>query len=106
MAGNTPDADRASMSGRNEQVHQPDREGTPNLGAASDPGGRDFGDSAGYGTGGSAQDYRDVLGEDAAGRPSRPNPLDAVMATGSDQAAPQQTHAAAREERRSVQTAP
>jgi hypothetical protein len=39
--------------------------------------GRDFGDSAGYGGGGSTQDYRDVLGEDAAAR--RPNPLDSVM---------------------------
>src|SRR4051794_32841281 len=106
MAENAPDAGGASTSGSNEQLRQPDTQETPNLGAASDPGGRDFGDSAGYGTGGSAQDYRDVLGEDAAGRPSRPNPLDAVMATGSDQAAPQQTHAAAREERRSVQTAP
>ncbi|HEX2552711.1 MAG TPA: hypothetical protein VHL98_03355 [Microvirga sp.] len=38
---------------------------------------RDFGDSAGYGGGGSTRDYRDVLGEDEARR--RPNPLDAVM---------------------------
>src|SRR4051812_26362338 len=106
MAGNTPDADRASMSGRNEQVHQPDREGTPNLGAASDPGGRDFGDSAGYGSGGSAQDYRDVLGEDAAGRPSRPNPLDAVMTTNSGEVIPQRTHAEAGEERGNRQKAP
>ena len=40
--------------------------------------GRDFGDSAGYGGGGSTRDYRDVLGEDEARR-NRPNPLDAVM---------------------------
>ena len=40
--------------------------------------GRDFGDSAGYGGGGSTRDYRDVLGEDEA-RSRRPNPLDAVM---------------------------
>ena len=40
--------------------------------------GRDFGDSAGYGGGGSTRDYRDVLGEDEARR-HRPNPLDAVM---------------------------
>src|SRR3954451_14298640 len=106
MAGNTPDADRASMSGCNEQVHQPDREETPNLGAASDPGGRDFGDSAGYGSGGSTRDYRDVLGEDAAGRPNRPNPLNAVMTAGSGEAAPRQTHAAPREERGNGQTAP
>lgn len=40
--------------------------------------GRDFGDSAGYGGGGSTRDYRDVLGEDET-RSRRPNPLDAVM---------------------------
>ncbi len=39
--------------------------------------GRDFGDSAGYGSGGSTRDYREVLGEDEARR--RPNPLDSVM---------------------------
>jgi hypothetical protein len=38
--------------------------------------GRDFGDSAGYGGGGSTRDYRDVLGENEL---RRPNPLDAVM---------------------------
>jgi len=37
---------------------------------------RDFGDSAGYGTGGSTLDYRDLLPDE---RPVRPNPLDAVM---------------------------
>jgi osmotically-inducible protein OsmY len=31
---------------------------------------RDFGDSAGYGTGGSARDWRDVMGEDRTGRRS------------------------------------
>src|SRR5215210_2410210 len=91
MAANTPDADHASTSGRNEQPRQTDTEDTPNLGAACDSSGRDFGDSAGYGTGGSARDYRDVLGEDAAGRLSRPNPLDAVMTAGSGEAAPWQT---------------
>lgn len=40
-------------------------------------GDRDYGNSAGYGSGGSALDYHDV-GDMAAG-PSRPNPLDAVM---------------------------
>jgi hypothetical protein len=38
---------------------------------------RDFGDSAGYGGGGSARDYQDVVGEER--RISRPNPLDAVI---------------------------
>lgn len=42
---------------------------------------RDFGDSAGYGGGGSTRDYRDVLGSDAD-RPRRPNPLDEVMKPG------------------------
>lgn len=42
---------------------------------------RDFGDSAGYGGGGSTRDYRDVLGADAD-RPRRPNPLDEVMKPG------------------------
>jgi NAD(P)-dependent dehydrogenase (short-subunit alcohol dehydrogenase family) len=50
---------------------------------ANDPGSRtpperDFGDAAGYGSGGSTLDYRDVVGEDPA-RAGRPNPLDAVM---------------------------
>jgi len=55
------------------------REGdTPNIGGGSDPADRDFGDSAGYGTGGSARDYRDVVGE-GSGAMDRPNPLDAVI---------------------------
>ena len=42
---------------------------------------RDFGDSAGYGSGGSALDYREVVGDpDPADR--KPNPLDAVMRGG------------------------
>ncbi|MBM6595181.1 hypothetical protein [Microvirga pudoricolor] len=40
------------------------------------PSERDYGDSAGYGTGGSAMDYRDVVGDDG---PRRSNPLDRVM---------------------------
>ena len=44
---------------------------------------RDFGDSAGYGGGGSTQDYRDVVGEDQDDDP-RPNPLDQVMRTPAD----------------------
>jgi hypothetical protein len=50
----------------------------PNLGPTSDPSGRDFGDSAGYGGGGSTRDYQDVVGENPV-TAGRPNPLDAVI---------------------------
>ncbi len=50
----------------------------PNLGPASDPAERDFGDSAGYGGGGSTRDYQDVVGENPVTE-GRPNPLDAVI---------------------------
>lgn len=40
---------------------------------------RDYGDSAGYGSGGSEKDYHEV--GDSAG-PKKPNPLDAVMKDG------------------------
>jgi hypothetical protein len=43
-----------------------------------DPSDRDFGDSAGYGTGGSTRDYHDVVGEDST-TDDRSNPLDAVI---------------------------
>lgn len=33
----------------------------PNLGPITDPSGRDFGDSAGYGSSGSTRDYQDAL---------------------------------------------
>ena len=66
----------------------------PNLGPVSDPGGRDFGDSAGYGGGGSARDYREIVGEDPV-TGDKPNPLDAVMTTETD-----------RREHRSGATAP
>jgi hypothetical protein len=49
----------------------------PNLGPTSDPSGRDFGDSAGYGSGGSTRDYQEVVGENPV-TAGRPNPLDAV----------------------------
>jgi hypothetical protein len=49
-----------------------------NLGSASDPSGRDFGDSAGYGGGGSTRDYQEVVGENPV-TAGRPNPLDAVI---------------------------
>jgi hypothetical protein len=40
---------------------------------------RDFGDSAGYGGGGSSQDFQDVVGEDP--EPKKPNSPDVVMTT-------------------------
>ena len=43
---------------------------------------RDFGDSAGYGAGGSALDFHDVGDEDADPVKGKRNPLDAVMDTG------------------------
>jgi hypothetical protein len=48
-------------------------------GSRSDPRERDYGDAAGYGTGGSTSDYRDVVGDEDANRPPGPNPLDAIM---------------------------
>ena len=48
-------------------------------------GGRDFGDSAGYGTGGSTLDRRDV-GDAPPDEGKKPNPLDEVVKTGADQA--------------------
>jgi hypothetical protein len=50
---------------------------------------RDFGDSAGYGSGGSTRDYHEVEGED---RVKRPNPLDEV--TGGSRDHPAGPHAA------------
>ena len=50
----------------------------PNLGPTSDPSGRDFGDSAGYGSGGSTRDYQEVVGESPV-TTGRPNPLDEVI---------------------------
>ena len=46
---------------------------------------RDFGDSAGYGSGGSERDYHEVEGAD---RTKRPNPLDEVTGSGSHPAGP------------------
>jgi hypothetical protein len=40
---------------------------------------RDFGDSAGYGSGGSALDFHDVGDEDANPVKGKPNPLDDVI---------------------------
>jgi hypothetical protein len=46
---------------------------------------RDYGDSAGYGGGGSTLDYDELLGDENSRRDlGRPNPLDAVVHTDGD----------------------
>jgi hypothetical protein len=45
---------------------------------------RDFGDSAGYGTGGSALDFHDVGDEEANPVKGKRNPLDEVMKQGDE----------------------
>jgi hypothetical protein len=61
---------------------------TAEIPAASDPGaanasttesGRDYGDSAGYGSGGSTLDYHDVGDDDANPVRGKRNPLDDVV---------------------------
>jgi hypothetical protein len=47
-------------------------------GPTSDPPGRDFGGSAGYGSGGSTRDYQELVGENPV-TAGRPNPLNAVL---------------------------
>ncbi len=74
-----PDTSSPARTGGPEES----QEDTPNLGPTSDPSGRDFGDSAGYGSGGSARDYQEVVGENPVTE-GRPNPLDAVIPTGSN----------------------
>ena len=55
-------------------------------GDAAGGGERDYGDSAGYGGGGSTLDYDELLGEGKSRRDlGRPNPLDAVVHTGVDE---------------------
>ncbi len=71
-----PNSDPPSDEEANQPV-QPEGE-VPNLGPTSDPAGRDFGDSAGYGGGGSTRDYQEVVGENPV-TAGRPNPLDAVI---------------------------
>jgi hypothetical protein len=71
-----PNRDPSSAGERREPV-QPEGD-VPNLGPTSDPAGRDFGDSAGYGSGGSTRDYQEVVGENPV-TAGRPNPLDAVI---------------------------
>jgi hypothetical protein len=71
-----PYANRSSAGERREPAQT---EGdVPNFGPMSDPVGRDFGDSAGYGSGGSTLNYQEVVGENPV-IAGRPNPLDAVI---------------------------
>jgi hypothetical protein len=82
------DDTNSNSSSAEEQRGPAQTEGdVPNLGPTSDPAGRDFGDSAGYGSGGSTRDYQEVVGENPV-TTGRPNPLDAVIPPepqGSDQ---------------------
>ena len=71
MAGDTSRRDTS----RKEAPVRLDEGGDPNLLPSGE---RDFGDSAGYGTGGSARDYREVVGEDPVDLP-KPNPLDEIV---------------------------
>jgi hypothetical protein len=73
---NDPKTDPASS----ERAREPEKaeDDAPNLNPVSDPAGRDFGDSAGYGGGGSTRDYQEVVGENPV-TAGRPNPLDAVI---------------------------
>ncbi len=73
MAGDTSRRDTS----RKEAPVRLDEGGDPNL-LPSGERERDFGDSAGYGTGGSARDYREVVGEDPVDLP-KPNPLDGIV---------------------------
>ncbi|MBM1171972.1 hypothetical protein [Microvirga arabica] len=74
-----PDDPNTNPSPAEEQQEPAQPEGdVPNLGPTSDPSGRDFGDSAGYGSGGSTRDYQEVVGENPV-TAGRPNPLDAVI---------------------------
>ncbi|KFG68142.1 hypothetical protein [Microvirga sp. BSC39] len=73
---NDPAAGRSSADQGGDP--QQDEGDVPNLGPVSDPAGRDFGDSAGYGGGGSTRDYQEVVGENPV-TAGRPNPLDVVI---------------------------
>jgi hypothetical protein len=74
-----PDDPNANPSPAEEQQEPAQTEGDiPSLGPTLDPSGRDFGDSAGYGSGGSSLDYQEVVGENPV-TTGRPNPLDEVI---------------------------
>jgi len=66
-----------SSTGERQEPAQTEGD-VPNLGLTSDRSGRDFGDSAGYGSGGSTRDYQEVVGENPV-TAGRPNPPDAVI---------------------------
>ena len=72
------DSDPKSSSARHRGGPEHNQGDIPDLGLPSDPAGRDFGDSAGYGSGGSTRDYQEVVGENPV-TTGRPNPLDAVI---------------------------
>jgi hypothetical protein len=64
-----PDDPNSNPSPDKERIDPAQTEGdVPNLGPTSDPAGRDFGDSAGYGSGGSTRDYQEVVGENPVTR--------------------------------------
>ena len=65
--GDPRETDRERPPG---EAARPRRDGEPE---------RDFGDSAGYGTGGSALDYHEVGDENASPIKGKRNPLDDVM---------------------------
>ena len=71
-----PNSDPAP-AGEREETTQTGGD-APNRGPTADPAGRDFGDSAGYGSGGSTRDYQEVVGENPV-TAGRPNPLDEVI---------------------------
>ncbi len=75
-----PKPNDASTGGPAQEQQEPEQTqgDTPNLGPTSDPSGRDFGDSAGYGSGGPTRHYQEVVGESPVMQDG-PSPLDAVI---------------------------
>jgi hypothetical protein len=72
-----PNPDDPNTAGERRGPEQTEGD-VPSRGPTSDPAGRDFGDSAGYGGGGSTRDYQEVVGKNPV-TAGRPNPLDAVI---------------------------
>ena len=66
------------MSGKGEGGREPDSAGGVERSDRADRN-RDYGDSAGYGGGGAALDYDEVLGGTGRGRKLENNPLDEVI---------------------------
>ena len=71
----TPGEGSTSASGSDENS-------STEAGGATPKRDRDFGDSAGYGSGGSTLDHRDVGDEGASGTAGKRNPLDDVVDLG------------------------